>query len=230
LLTHSHAFLPPLAFLFLAVAFYKPGAGIGTLSLTFLGFGAVMTNLSIPLLWIQIASSGMNKGEAATRKAKAEKFVKVMSGIFIFTFVGVAFAAGMGTTGLYSILWLLGFLAAFNVGGRKIRTQLTANDKEGRNTEAVNSIMMYVRSYTFGLFLYIVSIMWFLSASGASEDPHGWWLPALLIYVSLNLLVNFNLRYLYASLKKKLNKGKRGAVADSSTASSSASTNSSSTE
>jgi len=29
--------------------------------------------------------------------------------------------------------------------GRMIRNQLTANDKEGRNTDSVNSIMFYVR-------------------------------------------------------------------------------------
>ncbi|GMH61669.1 hypothetical protein TL16_g10015 [Triparma laevis f. inornata] len=204
-------------------AFYMPGTGIGSLSLAAVGFGVVNCDLSIPLLWINISSGGMNKGEVASRKKKAEKTVKILLGFYLLTFLGIAVVMGMSNTGLYAILWLLAITITFNYGGRMMRKQLTENDKEGRNMEAVKGIMTFVRSFTLAFLFYLISIVWFIVA-GTNEDPKAWWLPALLIYISINLMVNCNLRYVHTSLKKKFSKIKNGVVMPSTTASSAAST------
>ncbi|GMI03779.1 hypothetical protein TrVE_jg5432 [Triparma verrucosa] len=203
-------------------AFYMPGTGVGSISLSIVGFGIVSCDLSIPLLWINISSGGMNKAEVAERKKKAEKTVNILLGIYLLSFLGIAAVMGNGITGLYAILWLLGITLNFNYGGRMMRKQLTENDKEGRNTEAIKGIMVFVRGFTVSFILYVLSIGWFVVSSGANEDPAAWWLPALMIYISINLMVNCNLRYVHTSLKKKFSKIKNGVVMPSSTTASSA--------
>lgn len=83
--------------------------------------------------------------------------------------------------------------------------------------------MTFVRSFTLAFLFYLFSIVWFIVAA-TNEDPNAWWLPALLIYISINLMVNCNLRYVHTSLKKKFSKIKNGVVMPSTTASSAAST------
>ena len=106
------------------VTYYYPGTGINTLSLCVLGFGIVLCDLSIPLLWIGIVTAGMNKADSAKKMARSEKIVKNLSITFVVSFIACAAVLGLPNTGVYSVLWFLGLTFPFNYGGRVMSKQV----------------------------------------------------------------------------------------------------------
>jgi len=54
---------------------FRGAPGIAQVCLTGLGMFLVLADLKIPLLWLQIASSGMNKAEGAAKKKLVNKVV-----------------------------------------------------------------------------------------------------------------------------------------------------------
>ena len=89
--------------------------------------------------------------------------------------------------------------------------------------DQANAIMRFVKTFTGCIILYVVCIMWFVMTNQqhVDENPANWWLPAILLYATLNMIVNGSLRYIHASLAKKLKKIKNGVVIPSSVESSS---------
>ena len=129
-------------------ALYKPGTGLLAFCLTTIGFGIVITNLKIPLLWIQISSSGLSKSEGDKKKKKAFRRVNYASIFFIVTFIGGALILGHFMMGAYSIVWFCGFIITYNVGGRKIVKQLQSNDKDGKYQSVIDCIKTYVKQFS----------------------------------------------------------------------------------
>ena len=106
------------------VAYYYPGTGINTISLCVLGFGIVLCDLSIPLLWIGIVTAGMNKADSAKKTARSKKIVKNLSIAFVVSFMACAIFLGLPNTGVYSVLWFIGLTFPFNYGGRVMSKQV----------------------------------------------------------------------------------------------------------
>ena len=92
--------------------------------------------------------------------------------------------------------------------------------------EQANAIMLFVSSFTGCVFMYVVCIVWFMIGNkvDVDENPRNWWLPAILLYATLNMIVNCSLRYIHASLAKKLKKIKNGVVVASTVSSTDSST------
>mmetsp|Transcript_24659 Transcript_24659/g.49030 ORF Transcript_24659/g.49030 Transcript_24659/m.49030 type:complete len:380 (-) Transcript_24659:1632-2771(-) len=186
-------------------AFYQP-PGINSFCLAGIGACMVLSDFAIPLLWLQIASSGMNKAEAEARKKRSEKQVKWASIIFTVTFLAAFVVGGASLAGGYSILWVGFILVIFNVGGRKLRAKLHKPGEEP--TKTIKDIMFYVRSITVCVIFYlVVTTMFVLSASTWNDNsPERWWLWALLVYHTLGQCLMLNTRYIRRSLDKKLKK------------------------
>ncbi|GMH86680.1 hypothetical protein TL16_g10619 [Triparma laevis f. inornata] len=210
-------------------ATFYGGEGIptpfGSLCLAGIGAFLVLADFAIPLLWIQIASAGMNKADAATRAKKANKFTQCMSGFFTISFLGIWFMGGATAGGSYSILWMMIICGLFNIGARKLRAQLAKPGEE--QTKTITDIMSFVRSMTIGMVLYILVVVMFImnSADKLSNDSHKWFLWAGLLYHMLGWLIYLNMRYIRSSLDKKLSKLKAngGRVLPTTMASSTAS-------
>ena len=97
---------------------------MSSIFLCMMGFGNVLSNVSIPLLWMGILSSGMNKAEAKKRADRGEMIMNRLSVAFVVGFVGVCLVVGLAMTGFYCALWYVLALIAFNDGGRKISKQV----------------------------------------------------------------------------------------------------------
>ena len=76
------------------MAFYDGPIGVAPLCLTGMGCCLVVSDLKIPLLWLSIASSSMNKAEAAAKKEQMLKRVNICSGIFVVTFFCIVVVLG----------------------------------------------------------------------------------------------------------------------------------------
>ena len=198
------------------VAYMAPGLGINSITLALFGFGVVLCYLSIPLLWIDISSAGMNRAESAKRKERSEKIVKFVSVGFVTSFVAFAAVMGVPNTGIYCIFWLFILTVVFNYGGRSMTKQMRSSGDKMKDQAL--AITKFVYSFTFGLFSYVLTLGWMFTAG---NDPGAFWLPTLLVYATLAAFPNFALRYVQASLAKKLKKIKKGVVVASSTSSTS---------
>ena len=62
--------------------------GVAQISLTCLGLFLVLADLKLPLLWLSIASSSMNKVDAERKKKRVGQIVKCCGIFFFFTFLG----------------------------------------------------------------------------------------------------------------------------------------------
>ncbi|GMH52398.1 hypothetical protein TrRE_jg10968, partial [Triparma retinervis] len=183
-------------------------SSIAPFALTGLGLFLVLADLKLPLLWLSIASSSMNKADAERRKKLVSKIVRG-SGIFFFvTFLGIVMVMGTGLAGIYSILWILLIMLAFNLGSRKLRSQLS---KPGEaQTKTVVDIMTYVHRFTAWEVLYILCIvMFFMNTGSASSNPEKWQIWASLIYFCLAQVNLCNVTYIRRTLDKKLAKFKK---------------------
>ena len=161
-------------------AIYRNG-GLLQICLSGLGGCVVLSSLKIPLLWMAIASSGMNKAEAAKNKAKVAKIVKVTSTFFLVTFLAIMAVSGTSNGGTYALLWMLILIAAFQIGSRKLRRQLVKPGEE--LPPAVWAMRYFVRRWCDVVFLYIVSIVFFIMNSPKeNSNPANWSLWAGLIY------------------------------------------------
>mmetsp|Transcript_9193 Transcript_9193/g.18414 ORF Transcript_9193/g.18414 Transcript_9193/m.18414 type:complete len:364 (+) Transcript_9193:74-1165(+) len=203
-------------------AIYRNG-GLLQICLAGLGGCAVLSSLKIPLLWMAIASSGMNKADAAKNKAKVAKVLKVTSTFFLITFVAIMAVSGTTNGGTYSLLWMLILIAAFQIGSRKLRRQLVKPGEE--LPPAVRTMRYFVRRWCVVVFLYIVSIVLFIVNSPTeNSNPENWSLWAGLIYHLLAQLFICNIMYIRKTLEKKLAKFKKtGQVTPSTTITSSSS-------
>ncbi|GMH71549.1 hypothetical protein TrST_g1371 [Triparma strigata] len=181
---------------------------IGSLCLAGIGAFLVLADFSIPLLWIQIASAGMNKAEAAARAQKANKVTRISSGFFVVSFLGIWFTGGATAGGSYSILWMLIICGLFNFGARKLRAQLAKPGEEP--TKTIVDIMNFVRAMTVCMLLYIVVVAMFIirSSDKLDNDSHKWFLWAGLLYHCLCHLIFRTMLYIRRSLDKKLSKFK----------------------
>ena len=106
--------------------------GILQICLAGLGLVLVLASLKIPLLWIVIASSGMDKAAAAKNKAKVTKLVNVASGFFLVTFLAIMVATGTTNGGSYALLWMLILIVAFQIGSRKLRKKVRRVHEEAK--------------------------------------------------------------------------------------------------
>ncbi|GMH92427.1 hypothetical protein TrST_g1889 [Triparma strigata] len=178
--------------------------GIGQTCLSGMGCCFVLADLNIPLLWMQIASSGMSKADAESRKKKVASIVKYSGLVFLFTFVGIVSVMGTAVAGMYTILWIIGIFFAFNIGGRKISSQLRKEGEE--EPKAVVDIMNYVNRLSLFIWLYIGCIIWFFLTSFDASDanPANWQMPASLIYFFLVQCGVVNMLYIRRTLDKKL--------------------------
>ena len=113
-----------------------------------IGFGIVVTNLKIPLLWIQISSSGLSKAEGKRKKLVAFRRVNALSVLFIITFILATLAMGTQGMTLLSTLWFIGFMFTYNYGGGRIMKQLNEKDRDGKYKPVVSSIKAYVMRFT----------------------------------------------------------------------------------
>ena len=155
-----------------------------------------------------IASSGMNKAEAAKNKAKVAKTVKITSVFFLVTFLAIMAASGTTNGGTYSLLWMLILICAFQIGSRKLRKQLV---KPGEKMPpAVWAMRYFVRRWCVVVFLYIVCIALFVvNSPQENSKPASWSLWAGLIYHLLAQLFVSNVDYIRKTLEKKLSKFKK---------------------
>jgi len=109
---------------------------------------------------------------------------------------------------MYSILWILIIMVAFNVGSRKLRAQLAKPGEEASKT--VKDMMRYVNKFTVFEILYIVVILLFFMNSGiTAADPAGWQIWASLIYFFLAQVNLCNIVYIRSTLDKKLARFKK---------------------
>ena len=72
--------------------YYNPGVGISQVGLAMLGFGMILCDLRIPLMWIGISWSGL----ASTKilMYRMEILVRVLSWIYFATFIGESMNRG----------------------------------------------------------------------------------------------------------------------------------------
>ena len=186
-----------------------------------MGLCQVLSSLKIPLLWLMIATSGMDKAKAAKNKKRVAALVKYSSIFFIITFLGLMVVMGSSMGGMYAIFWMVILLAAFQIGSRKLGKQLC---KEGEETpKAVKDMSFYVLRYTLSCFFYVAMLMMYImNSSLESSNPANWSHWAGLIYQALAQLYVSNFVYIRASLDKKLKKFREtGKVTPSTTVSSS---------
>ena len=127
---------------------------------------------------------------------------------------------GTGLAAMYSILWILLIVVAFNVGSRKLRKQLCKPGEDVPKT--AKDIMAYVRRFTAIEFVYIGFVVLFFMNSGDGTQPHQWYIFAAGIYHCLIQCGLANLIYIRMTLDKKLTKYKKNGnqVLPSTTASS----------
>ena len=182
---------------------FRGTPGIAQTCLTGLGLFLVLADLKIPLLWLQIASSGMNKAEGAKRKKLVGKVVNGGAAFFFVTFLTIVVLFDTGLAGMYSILWILILMAAFNIGSRKLRAQLVKPGEDPPKT--VVDMMAYVRKFTLCEIAYIVCVLlFFVNFSPYSSNPSNWQLWASLIYHFLAQVSLANVVYIRRTLDKKL--------------------------
>mmetsp|Transcript_4584 Transcript_4584/g.8512 ORF Transcript_4584/g.8512 Transcript_4584/m.8512 type:complete len:359 (-) Transcript_4584:147-1223(-) len=203
---------------------FRGTPGIAQTCLTGLGLFLVLADLKIPLLWLQIASSGMNKAEGAKRKKMVGKVVNGGAAFFFVTFLIIVVMFDTGLAGMYSLLWILILMAAFNIGSRKLRAQLVKPGEDPPKT--VVDMMAYVRKFTLCEIAYIACVLLFFVNFGTySSNPAGWQPWASLIYHFLGQVSLANVVYIRRTLDKKLAKfQKTGKVGASTTVSSASST------
>eukprot|EP00520_Triparma_pacifica_P018637 CAMPEP_0118637278 /NCGR_PEP_ID=MMETSP0785-20121206/3068_1 /TAXON_ID=91992 /ORGANISM="Bolidomonas pacifica, Strain CCMP 1866" /LENGTH=342 /DNA_ID=CAMNT_0006528455 /DNA_START=1034 /DNA_END=2059 /DNA_ORIENTATION=+ len=181
--------------------------GILQICLAGLGLLLVLASLKIPLLWIVIASSGMDKAAAAKNKAYVTKLVRYTSCFFLVTFLGIMVASGTTNGGSYALLWMLILIVSFQIGSRKLRKKLHKPGEE--MPKAVQAMRHYVRRWTASVFFYLLFIVMFImNTSKTSANPRGWSHWAGLIYHALAQLYVSNIVYIRATLEKKLAKFK----------------------
>ncbi|GMI41519.1 hypothetical protein TeGR_g1041 [Tetraparma gracilis] len=195
--------------------------GILQICLAGLGGCIVMACLKVPLLWISIASAGMDKAKAKKDKLFVKRLCNYSSGFFLLTFLAIMFMTDTSTGGSYAILWLLILIGAFQIGARKLRKSL---QKPGEETpKTIKDINAYVLRFTVLVLLYIGAIVGFLSVSSMKQsNPRDWWIWAGAIYHLLGQVTLTNLIYIRHTLDKKLQKFKEtGKVAPSTVVSSS---------
>mmetsp|Transcript_8638 Transcript_8638/g.15683 ORF Transcript_8638/g.15683 Transcript_8638/m.15683 type:complete len:357 (-) Transcript_8638:51-1121(-) len=183
-------------------AIYTNG-GLLQICLAGLGLVLVLASLKIPLLWIVIASSGMDKAAAAKNKKNVSKLVKYTSGFFFVTFMAIMIVSGTTNGGSYALLWMLILIVAFQIGSRKLRKKL---QKPGEETpKAVQAMRYYVRRWTSCVVFYLFFIIMFImNTAKDSANPRGWSHWAGLIYHALAQLYVCNIIYIRATLEKKL--------------------------
>mmetsp|Transcript_19601 Transcript_19601/g.40939 ORF Transcript_19601/g.40939 Transcript_19601/m.40939 type:complete len:366 (+) Transcript_19601:251-1348(+) len=197
------------------VAIYRNG-GLLQICLVGLGGCVVLSSLKIPLLWMVIASSGMNKADAVKNKAKVGKIVKYSSSFFLVSFIAIIFATGTTNGGSYSLLWMLILVTAFQVGSRKLRKQLVKPGDPMPPT--VWAMRYFVRRWCIVVMLYIVSItMFVMNATHRSANPENWSIWAGMIYHLLGQIFVSNVIYIRATLEKKLSKFRKTGVVSPST-------------
>ena len=131
--------------------FYLPGSGMGSICLTLIGFGIVITNLKIPLLWVQISSTSMDKAKGDRKKIIAFRAANMASVFFVVTFLLGAFLVSIDAMALYSTVWFFGFLCTYNYGGGKIRNQLKKMDSSGKYKVVIDSIQEYSNFYSIAV-------------------------------------------------------------------------------
>jgi hypothetical protein len=188
-----------------------------------MGLCQVLSSLKIPLLWLMIATSGMDKAKAAKNKKRVAATVQYCSIFFIITFLGIMIVMGSSLGGMYAIFWMIILLAAFQIGSRKLAKQLC---KEGEEPpKSVKDMNFYVKRYTVCCFFYIAMLaMYVMNSDITSANPANWSHWAGLIYQSLAQLYVSNFVYIRASLDKKMKKFKEtGKVTPSTVVSSSSS-------
>ncbi|GMH63700.1 hypothetical protein TrLO_g566 [Triparma laevis f. longispina] len=223
-----HQFCETMQILMMDVTFHPilyGAPGISQLCLSGMGCCCVLSDLNIPLLWIQIASASMSKVDAERRKKQVARIVKFSAIFFGVTFLGIVSVMGTGIAGMYTLLWIIAIFVVFNVGGRKLRSQLRKEGEE--DPKAVKDIMRYVNRLSFGLSCYVGCIVWFFPTSRpADANPANWQIPASLIYFWLVQCCLMNIMYIRSTLDKKLGKFKKngGVVVPSSMATSTATT------
>jgi hypothetical protein len=185
--------------------------GIGQTCLSGMGCCMVLSDLMIPLLWLQIASSGMNKADAERRKKKVAKLVIYSGSFFFVTFLLIVSAFNTGMAGMYSLLWIIVILLSFNVGSRKLRSLLTKPGEEEPKTS--KDIKSYVNRLTISICLYVVCIVWFFMTGRQNKEsgtnPADWQIAASLIYFSLAQCSLQNTIYIRSTLEKKLARFKK---------------------
>jgi hypothetical protein len=187
---------------------FRGTPGIAQVCLTGLGLFLVLADLKIPLLWLQIASSGMNKAEGAKRKKMVGQVVNGSAAFFFVTFLVIVVLFDTGVAGMYSLLWILILMAAFNIGSRKLRSQLTKPGEEPSKT--VIDMMMYVRKFTVFEVLYILCVLLFFTNFAVdNSQPKNWGIWASLIYHFLGQVSLANVVYIRRTLDKKLAKFKK---------------------
>mmetsp|Transcript_1948 Transcript_1948/g.3907 ORF Transcript_1948/g.3907 Transcript_1948/m.3907 type:complete len:387 (+) Transcript_1948:38-1198(+) len=192
-----------------------------------LGLCQVLSSLKIPLLWLMIASSGMNKAEAAKNKKRVGKFVNYASGFFFISFIGIMLVMGSAFGGMYAILWMIVMLGVFYWGSSKLAKQLI---KPGEDVpKGVKDMRFYVKRFTALVIMYILAVgMYFINSSNiANSNPENWAMWAVGVYHILAQLYVSNLIYIRASLDKKLKKFRETGKVTPSTTVSSSSTSSS---
>ncbi len=186
-------------------SYYRSGTGTAAICLVVIGSCITLSDLAIPLLWLQIASSGMNKADAAKNKVRMEKMVNRVALFFTVTFFAVALLVGTASAAMYSFLWIFAILVAFNIGSRRLRQKL---DSSGEVSQASINIRNYVRMITVSIALYVIFALAFILRP--TEDAKNWWWSALLVYTCLGLCIASNTYYIRMSLDKKLQKMRLG--------------------
>eukprot|EP00518_Triparma_eleuthera_P003963 CAMPEP_0182462138 /NCGR_PEP_ID=MMETSP1319-20130603/6505_1 /TAXON_ID=172717 /ORGANISM="Bolidomonas pacifica, Strain RCC208" /LENGTH=362 /DNA_ID=CAMNT_0024661527 /DNA_START=20 /DNA_END=1108 /DNA_ORIENTATION=- len=190
------------------MAFYDGPIGIAPICLTGMGCCLVVSDLKIPLLWLSIASSSMNKAEAAKKKERMLRRVNYTSGFFVLTFFLIVVVMGTAVAGMYGILWTMIIVVAFQVGSRKLKHQLVKPGEEPN--KMVTSMMSFVNRFSFCVFLYLVAIALFVvNNDPKNSNPHTWWMWAQLVYHSLAQCAFQNVYYIRSTLDKKLSKLKK---------------------
>mmetsp|Transcript_4584 Transcript_4584/g.8513 ORF Transcript_4584/g.8513 Transcript_4584/m.8513 type:complete len:351 (+) Transcript_4584:1364-2416(+) len=197
--------------------------GVGSVTIGMVGVCMVLSDLAIPLLWIQIASAGMNKADAAARQQRVAKMVNCASVFWFVTLMGIWVTIGTTAVAGYSLLWTIGIMVTFNVGGRKLRKQLTKPGEEPSKT--VMDIMFFVRGVSFFIVMYVVCIGLFVvgSSDPRNSPPRNWSTAVGLGYHALAQALFMNMRYIRRSLDKKLTKFQKTGKVNPSTAVSDAS-------
>ena len=83
------------------------------------GICKILGDMKVPLVWVDIASAGMSKGDAVKRIKKNKLRINLLSLSFCFTFFPATFLINQGVGGLVAMLYLLLMSGIFMVGSRK---------------------------------------------------------------------------------------------------------------
>ena len=71
------------------------------------GICKILGDMKVPLVWVDIASAGMSKGDAVKRIKKNKLRINLLSLSFCFTFFPATFLINQGVGGLVAMLYLL---------------------------------------------------------------------------------------------------------------------------